>query len=239
MNYFSFAWMTFRNRLLEEYRYPLQAIVNLLVFSGFVFLIASGSSVIIGGDAAVNFTRVFLAFFLGVGLTSIMQTLVDKGSLEEFYLYPLKSAPMLLAAGAGRLLESILTMAFLVYLVPGWLLGHPDLAWRFLAATPLVGFFAMGLGMVIAGLSLVYRKLGQLPQILMLLLLALAVGVPDSVLAFSKGWFPLAAAVLYTRGAAVIPWSAWAVSLAVFALGIVLFAVLEKQMFARGLISQE
>lgn len=239
MNYLRFMWMTFRNRLLEEYRYPLQAFVNLAVFAGFFFLIASGSTALIGGDAAVNFARLFIAFFLGVGLTSIMHVLADKGSMEEFYLYPMGSVPMLIAAGIGRILEAIPTMALLVFIVPGLLMGRPDLSLRFLVATPVVGLFALGLGLVIAGLSLVYRRLGQLPQMLMLLLIGYAVGVPDTVVQASRPWFPLSAAVAYLREAQTIPWSAWGVSVLTFLLGIVIFQAFEKRMFQRGLISQE
>ena len=239
--YLRISWLTLRNRILEESRYPFQFITNYVSFFLMGLLLALGSIAIQGGGTVeANTASFFLAFMAGGALNLPMDTLAgNKTRLEEFYLKPLPSIPYLLAIAVGRSIETVPTLVFFVLalgLIRGSGLGSAlDLA---LIGFPV--FFSMwGLGLVLAGMWLVFHKIGSLPQILWLILLGTALAASTPTLGSLAPFSPFAGGLLYLRTGQIDLLAFIASCLFSLLVGVLVFLWGERKILKRGLIGQE
>lgn len=239
--YLRIIWFTLRNRVLEESRYPFQLITNYVSFFLFGYLLALGGIAIQGGGTLeAGFAGFFLAFIAGGALSTSMEVLSgSKTRLEEFYLRPLPSVPYLLAYAAGRSIELVPTLVVFVAVLSiirgSGLDSAVDLA---LIAFPV--FFALfGLGLALAGLRLIFHKIGALPQLLMFVLIGIALAASNSTLASLAHFSPFAGGLLYLKTGQLEAVTFIVSGLLHLLVGTIAFLWCERAMFRRGLISQE
>jgi len=239
--YLKISWLSFRNRILEESRYPLQFITGYLSFILLGVLLALGSIAILGGGTLEASTASFFLAFIAGGALSIPMDLLsgNKTRLEEFYLKPLPSLPYLLAVAVGRSIELVPTLALFV-LVLAIITGSSLSSALDLAIIGFPVFFSMwGLGLALAGVRLVFHKIGSLPQILMFVLIGTALAASTATLASLAHFSPFAAGVLYLRTGQIDLLSFSASGLFSLIVGALVFLWGERKMFKRGLIGQE
>ncbi len=239
--YLRVCWLTFRNRILEESRYPLQFVTNYVSFFLIGVLLALGSIAIQGvGTVEANAAGFFLAFMAGGALNLPMDVLSgNKTRLEEFYLRPLPSVPYLLAIAIGRSIETVLTLALFVLALAAMRGSDPSSAFN-LAVIGFPVFFSMwGVGLALAGIRLVFHKIGALPQILTIALLGTALAAPTSTLTGLAHFSPFAGGLLYLRVGQIDPfWFGTSCLLSLIG-GALVFFWGESRMLKRGLIGQE
>lgn len=239
--YLRIVWLTLRNRMLEEVRYPLQFITNYASFFLFGVLLGLGSIAIQGGGTVEsNAAGFFLAFMAGGALNLPLEVLSgNKTRLEEFYLKPLPTLPYLLAVTVGRFIETVLTLSLFVFALS--FLRGSDLSTALgFALMGFPVFFAMwGLGLALAGIRLVFHRIGALPQLLWLLLLGTALAAPTSVLKGLAHFSPFAGGLLYLRTGEIDPFPFVVSCLASLGIGVAVFRWGERTMLKRGMIGQE
>lgn len=97
----------------------------------------------------------------------------------------------------------------------------------------------LGLGLALAGVRLVYQKIGSLPQIVWLVLFGTALAASSTTLYQASVWSSFAGGLLYVREGILQP--TWFVvsSAASILIGVMVFRWGEQAMLRRGLISQE
>lgn len=239
--YLRLCWLTFRNRILEESRYPIQFVTNYASFFLLGVLLGLGGIAIQGGGTLeATAAGFFLAFMAGGALNLPMDVLAgSKTRLEEFYLRPLPSIPYLLTVAVGRALETVPTVALFVAVLA--VIRNSSLHSALeLALIGFPVFFAMwGLGLALAGVRLVFHKIGALPQILWLLLLGTALAAPTPTLVGLGLFSPFAAGLLYLRtGQMDLFGFALACGFSLL-VGVLVFRWGERKMFRQGLIGQE
>ncbi len=241
MKYLKISWFTFRNRILEERRYPFQFVLNTLGFLVIGVLLAMGSVALLGeGDLSINMAAFFTAFLAGATLGLPSETLGEQRQrLQEVYLRPLPTVPYIVSVCLGRGLEFVLTLSGLTLLVT--LAGSADLTvvLRMLLVAVPIFTSMLGLGFVLAGLRLIYQKLGILSQLLTLVFIGTALAAPPELLERTVNWSPFGAGLLYLRGGELNLWLMAAVAIVYLLFGIVVFTVSERVMFARGLMNVE
>jgi hypothetical protein len=239
--YLKICWLTLRNRILEESRYPLQFMTNYVSFFLMGVLLALGSIAVQGGGTVeVNTAGFFLAFMAGGALSLATDVLSgNKTRLEEFYLKPLPSIPYLLAVAIGRSVETVPTLVLFVFALSVFNKSSLGATLQ-LAIIGFPVFFSMwGLGLLLAGVRLVFHKIGSLPQILWLVLLGTALAAPTSTLKSLAHLSPFAGGLLYLR-TGQIDFLSFSVScLMSLIVGVLAFLWGERTMLRRGLIAQE
>lgn len=239
--YLRICWLVLRNRMLEESRYPLQFITNYASFFLLGVLLALGSIAIQGGGTVeVNTASFFLAFMAGGALNLPLDVLSgNKTRLEEFYLKPLPSIPYLLTIAAGRSVETVSTLVLFVLVLSIINRSSQDSA----LALAIIGFptyFSMwGLGLALAGVRLLFHKIGNLPQLLMLVLLGTALAASISTLKSLALFSPFAAGLLYLRTGQIDFLHFSASCLVSLTVGVLVFLWGERTMLKRGLVGQE
>lgn len=241
MKYLSISWLTFRNRILEERRYPFQFVLNTLGFVIIGILLAMGSVALLGeGDLSINMSAFFTAFLAGAAFGLPNETLGEqKQRLQEVYLRPLPTVPYIASVCLGRGLELVLTLSVLTLMVT--LVGNADLTvvLRMLISAIPVFVSMLGLGFVLAGLRLIYQKLGILSQLLTLVFIGAALATPPELLERTANWSPFGAGLLYLRSGELATWPIITMTIVYLLLGVATFIVSERTMFARGLMSVE
>lgn len=241
MTYLRLSWLTLKNRLLEEARYPFQFVINYVSFFILGYVLALGGMAIQGsGTIEANMAGFFLAFMAGGALNLPIDILAgNKTRLEEFYLRPLPSLPYLLALAIGRSLETVTTLALFIVIV-GFIRGAGfEVSIRLVLIGFPVFFSMLGLGLALAGVRLVYQKIGSLPQIVWLVLFGTALAASSTALYQASVWSSFAGGLLYVREGILQP--TWFVvsSAASILIGVMVFRWGEQAMLRRGLISQE
>ena len=241
MKYLRLSWLTFRNRLLEERRYPFQFVLNTLGFVIVGVLLAMGSVALLGdGDVGVNTAAIFTAFLAGAAISLPSDTLgKERQTLQEVYLRPLPTLSYIVAVCLGRGLELILTLSTLTLLVT--LVGSADPAVVLRMLIVAVPIFAsmLGLGLLLAGLKLIYQKLGILNQFLTLVFVGAALAAPLELLDRTAAWSPFSAGLLYLRSGEPNIWPMLITASVYLLIGSVAFTISERTMLARGLMNVE
>jgi hypothetical protein len=235
------AYLSLRNRLFEESRYPLQFVLNYLFFATLGYFLALGGVAVQGGGNVLgNVASFFLAFMAGGALNLPAELLANnKTRLEEFYLRPLPSIPYFAAVSLGRMVETVITMSLMIAVIGVFRGDDLNVLLRFLTVAIPVFIAMMGLGLGLAGLRLMYQKIGVLPQILWVVMLGTALAASTSSLQKMASWSVFSNALLYLRGNPLNDAVFLVAALATLAMGIAAFLFCERLMFQRGLISQE
>ncbi len=190
-------------------------------------------------------------FLLILGISSMgweITTEATRGTLEQLYMSPVPAWQILLSRMIGTLAINLLivfAMVFLSMLTAGqWL--HLDLGSILILIVPTL-VSMIGLGYVVAGLSLLFKQIQSLLQILQFVFLGMAfvpiAAIPLLELAPVVKGIDMVRQVL-VDGRALTDFGAMdAVSLLLnaavyFTLGIAFFKLAERRAFDRGLLGQ-
>lgn len=235
------AYLALRNRLQEELRYPFQFILNYLFFVTLSYFLAVGGVAVQGGGSVLsNMASFFLAFALGGGLNGALDIYgSNRARVEEFYIRPIDSVSYLFAVFLGRMIETMTTMSIFLLLTALLLGQSPEILVRFIAVgTPLfVVFVAVGMGL--AGIRLIFQKVGVLSQLIWILLLGTSLAASTSSLSSLALWSAFANGVVYLRGGPLELNSFICSCVITAGVGLLVFKICERAMFKRGLSSQE
>jgi ABC-2 type transport system permease protein len=245
-----------RRMVAEMVRYPVDTISAMatmfLIFAGLFYGARYITNSPIGSGRLATVVLGYGVWMLMMTATSDMgwsiQNEAQNGTLEQVMLAPWASVWIFLVravmAIAGFLVPSALVIAGLI------LLTHVQFAWSPLALLPvlMVVVTAWGLGLVVAAVALVLKRVGQILQIVQFLLLFVILA-PITTLA---GWFwhgvamvvPFTAEVALLRqilngGSHPLSW-VWIEALVnmvlVFAAGGILFQGADRLARARGIL---
>jgi ABC-2 type transport system permease protein len=200
----------------------------------------------------IAFVPAMFFYFQAVKLFWRLLGEIQSGTIEQVYLSPL---PSWLVAAAGRvaaaLIETIVLMGVVYGLVSAFVTLH--FHWTPAALIPMAFLILTGIGysLIIAGLTLVWKRIQLLQETMLLLILVFAVSALP-VLAV-PGWFtgigrvfPVTSSVASLYGVMLGhrgvtgPWGTgglvWVIvtAAAYLAVGITVFRVLERLAKARG-----
>lgn len=231
-----------RRTWIQRRRYMISTITNLISFGILVFAAWVGlraaffkEAGVYGASAALLWPLVLTSF--GIAAGSLKED-IDLGTIEQLYL----SAPSVLRllhlrALVGFLDSFLFTVPFL--LIGGYYLGWSQLGqWILVQVIPL-WISLYGLGLVIAGLTLRYRQLGTLTNLLGISMMALAVvELPlEGIWIWLGHIFPMvgvSAEPVWPEGW----WLRYLASALYLAIGVWAFRSLEVQAKRRGLIGK-
>lgn len=242
MAYIRLAFLTLRNRILEEIRYPFQFIFNTIFFIGFAYFVSLGGQIIQGNTSSDSMngtiSSFFLAFLAGGALGQPIETL-DKSKMEEFYLQPLTSSGYIIAVAVGRAIETTVTLSVYTGIISLFRSTNLDAMIRIAIVGFPVFFGMLGVGFGIAGLRLVFQKVGALPQLASIVLLGIAISSTPNNLQAWINWQPFAAGLYYLRTGNLNILTFFLSVVFSILFGALIFYWGERTMLRRGLISQE
>ncbi len=230
--------LTFRNRLIEEFRYPLQFILNTVSFITIIILLSLGSSVIIKGTSLETGTgALFMAFLAGAGFQAPTKVLAQsKLRLQEFYLRPLNSLQYLFAVSLGYAIETIITLSTFMLIIILILRQDLELPLRLLIIGFPVYMYMFGMGLALAGFRLIYQKIQTLSQFVWFVVFGAAIGASPVLLTKLSTWSVFASGLLYIRSGTANVYPIIIGALASILIGAIVFRFCEKIMLRRGLI---
>lgn len=238
-NYITLSIVTLRNRLKEEVRYPIQFIFNSLMFVGVAYVFAFGSVAIQEeGDVMSGMAGFLLAFLAGAAISQPLEYM-GTSKLDDFYLRPISSVLSIFWASLGRGLELILTLSMYILFI-SILKNEPlDHFFRMLIIGMPVFLSMLGIGFLVAGIRLIFIKVGALPQLLWIALIGTALGANTEALHSLSQWLNFGGGLLYLKtGEIDVLHFIIIFTLSIF-LGVITFKKSEQHMFKNGLIGQE
>ncbi len=229
------SWITMR-------RYPVETASNLITMA--IFSIAAWVGLraaffahkgAFGASAALLWPLVLTGF--GAAAASLQKD-IGLGTIEQLYL----SSPSVLNLLHVRVLVEY--MSTLLYVAPLWLVGGFYLGWGALGRWLVVivvplALSLYGLGLILAGMTLRYRRLGPLTNVLYFLFLGVSViALPQKgVWAWLGPFFPMV-------GVSAMPdwpvgwWLRYPAAVMYLILGMVVFRRLEATAKRRGVIGR-
>jgi ABC-2 type transport system permease protein len=201
-----FAGM-FKRRLKYLARYQFDSIAGLMSLFIVFVLIFYGARALIGSDGPAPLATadaentlaaivvIYMVWMLGIfsygEATTIAYEEATAGTLEQLAMSPFGLRAVLVAEYVGGLVAQLVQMfllAFLMMAVSGqWL--HVDMV-SILPLVLLTMFGVYGLGLMLAGLAVVFKRIQQFLQVVQFLMIVLVAVPTDQVPAFK--YLPLA-----------------------------------------------
>lgn len=234
MIYWRVFWLSLRLATLHYVRYPVEWLSNYV--GGAVLLIG----VLLGGKMALHYdvaekaTALLFSFVTITALQSPLKFLEGRVSeVEEVHLYPVSAPGMLvlygLASSAAMYVNLFLLYAGLITVLHLPIIGMARLAYYLL---PAYGSM-VGLGLILAGLQVLFKRLGALPNFVSILLLTASFSPPQALRGIGEA-VPVAQAFLGVQGYPVSQWGLW-IGAAVYALaGWSIFKACQRRMTLWG-----
>lgn len=151
-------------------RYPINAVLGVLVHIFLFLLLFYGGTVLTGGAITDSIEGIIIGYFLltlsnsaYAGLTTAIQTEASWGTLERHYLTPLGFIPVVFARSLSILFRTFLTSAFVLFVmvgISGTHLNIPVLTVIVVAVLSVTS--VIGVGLATGGLSVLYKKVGAI-----------------------------------------------------------------------------
>lgn len=195
-----------RLQFYEMRQYWVETVFGLLFLSGIFLALFFGIKIFVqGGENAVSLDGLMMGYiiftFYSGAYNGVPETLGDytqKGFLEQLYMTPFGFASILIARVLATLFVSMLATIVLSYFAMGVSGNWIDL--NFLILMPLLFLAApsiIGIGLIVGGLTLVYKRLGIISNLAMLGIIGL-VSVPALPLS-AASFLPLASGAHLAR----------------------------------------
>lgn len=253
-------WFVFEanlRKVLTEMKRYLPNTLSLVVTFYVIFLAIFLGLRVVGDPATlganIRFTIVSNAFwFLSIMAMNSMgweiTTEATRGTLEQLYMSPAGTARIMLARMVANILAHVVIVAGMLVLVM-WTAGewlNLNLAIILPILVPTLASM-IGVGYMVAGLSLVFKQIQALLQILQFVFLGMAFTPLSAFPALA--YAPFVKGVDLTRRVmteglelASISWQSWLLlvlnAAVYFALGLLFFKLCERRAMARGLLGQ-
>lgn len=188
-----------RLQFYEMRQYWVETVFGLLFFSGLFLALFFGIKIFVQeGDNAVSLNGLMMGYviftFCSGAFNAVPETLggyTQKGFLEQLYMTPFGFTWILIARVLATLFVSMLSTIVLAYFAMAVSGNWIDL--NFLILMPLLFLAApsiIGIGFIVGGLTLVYKRLGIISNLAMLGIIGL-VSVPALPLS-AASFLPLA-----------------------------------------------
>lgn len=237
MSYLRFLWLSIRLSTLHHVRYPVEWVSNYI--GGIVLL----SGALLGGKAAfqVDLTgKASAVLFAFVAITALQAPLkFSEGrtaEVEEIYLYRMHPAAIVALYGIGSSVVMYLNL-FALLLGLTLILGLPWAGLLQFGYYLVPTFICMaGLGLGLAGLQLVVKRLGSLPNLFALLLLTAAFSPPEMLKA-GVSLIPVTQAFLGVQGFEANQTVLWIGAFAFAVAGWMTFGLCERLMRRWGTVA--
>jgi len=263
VNYPALFWAELKREFILTFRYPFELVSRLVWNLGFALMIYYGFGAV--GNSLPGFQEGQLGRLLGLlitfiamnGLNNATELLAEEtqtGTLEQAALSPPPLVVIMLMRDLASLIEMLLRFVLVMAIAIG-ITGaqfHLDIP-AFALLLSLMYFGLEGIGMMLGGAALLYKKIATLAQFAMMLIFGLALLPLDTL----PGWmsafvnhFPFTQALILLRESAIQGVSLGALvangsiaSLAVTAmiflgLGIVTFSLAERKARDWGTLNQ-
>ena len=235
MTYWRLLRLSLRYSVLHYVRYPVEWMSNYV--GGAVLLIG----ILLGGEAAFHYavgekaSALLFSFVTITALQAPLKFLEGRASeVEEVHLYPVNAAGMLVTYGVTTSLAMYFNL-FLLYATLSLILHLPPAGLARMAYYLAPAFISMlGLGLILAGLQVLFKRLGALPNLLSILLLTAAFS-PAGALSGVGRVFPAAQAFLGVQGLPVNQLSLWSEAAAYAVAGWYLFGICQRLMTRWGI----
>lgn len=227
---------TLRLCLANQFRYPLEWITQTISNLGLLMLLIFGLRHAFGVQDANNTGATLLFSLVAMaGLQGPVRYLENKsGDLEDLFLTPLPAPVLLFCHATAQLVLMMINVIFCyVALVMVFHLPFMMLAYM-LQGVPAVFLGMLGFGYLLAGLQLLFKRLGGLMNLLAALLVALAF-VPQGWLKHLVWVSPYVSGLLALRGGTSAMLSAYGLGLVQLTLGLIAFGLAERAMVHLGL----
>ncbi len=232
-----------RRRWIHRKRYPVATITNLITFGIFSFVAWVGlrsaffkNEGIYGASATLLWPLVMTGF--GAAYSALEED-IEVGTIEQLYLSAPSVLHLLHIRALADLMDSLVVIVAPFFLAAGFYLGWDTLGrWTITKAIPL-WLSLYGLGLILAGLILRYRRLGTLSNLINMGTLALAVvqGPDHGIWLWLQNLFPMVNASA-TPNWPVGWWLRYPAAVGYLLLGIWVFRRLETQAKRLGLIGK-
>jgi ABC-2 type transport system permease protein len=234
---------------LELVRYPLQSLLGLLLL-GLIFYLLFGFARLAGAVDASGYqtTKLIIGYLLGTFAAAIIggpaqqvSREVKSGTLENMVLSGQGLTAFFVVQALARSWLSLLQLGVLLVALAFIFKATYTLSWLMLPAFLLFLLTALGLGLMLGALMLLFKEVGQIFVLIQLLVYpAVIVAVPQ------LEWFPLTLGASLIRemltGAPVEPLR-WALlvleTVAVYSLGVFAFQSADMAARRRGLLGHE
>lgn len=263
MNLLALFWAEMKREFILTFRYPFELVSRLVWNLGFALMIYYGFGAV--GNSLPGFEEGQLGRLLGLlitfiamnGLNNATELLAEEtqtGTLEQAALSPPPLVVIMLLRDIASLIEMLLRFILVMAIAIG-ITGakfHLDFG-SFALLLSLMYFGLEGIGMMLGGAALLYKKIATLAQFAMMLIFGLAVLPLESL----PGWmsafvhhFPFTQALILLRESAIqgVPLStqlangsiaSLALTASLFlALGIVTFTLAERKARDWGTLNQ-
>jgi ABC-2 type transport system permease protein len=246
VNYPALFWAELKREFILTFRYPFELVSRLVWNLGFALMIYYGFGAV--GNALPGFQEGQLGRLLGLlitfiamnGLNNVTELLAEEtqtGTLEQAALSPPPLVVIMLMRDVASLIEMLLRFVLVMAIAMG-LTGaqfHLDFA-SFAVLLSLMYFGLEGIGMMLGGAALLYKKIATLGQFAVMLVFGLAVLPLESLPKWMEAFvdhFPFTQALMLLRESAIqgVPLSQLIAngsitSLAVTALGFLALGIL-------------
>jgi ABC-2 type transport system permease protein len=171
-------------------RYPLNAVLGLFMGVFFFALMFYGGTLVAGQAIADSIEGLVVGYFLWTlsigaysGIMNDVQSEASWGTLERHYMTPFGFGPVVFAKAIAIVVRTFLTSA--VVLVVMLLMTGTTLEVHLLTVVPVAALSilgALGLGLVMGGLSVLYKRIGNVANLLQFAFIGLisapALGIP-------------------------------------------------------------
>ncbi len=227
----------------DKKKYPIRTIIQVLILAFLIVGFFKGSNIISGNSMKNLQPSLLIGYVLFIccvpqiiSFPGIISGLREIGVLEQIYLSPVKFSKILLSKILHKIISKIIFSIVLLYLIMflsnSWY--HIDLIkFIILLIISLISIF--GLGMVMAGLELVYRKILQINFFIMIIYayLMTLTAYPINFLSFIPfigGAYTINQTIVYNKKLP-ISWYIFITILSIiyFILGLIIFQFLEKK----------
>lgn len=234
---------------LEEVRYPLQFVMG-LVFMGLIFFLLKGVAQLSGVSSSNPETifRLLVGYLLGLlamsalsGIAAQISREAKSGTLENMVLSGHGLTAFFVTQALARLAPILLNTVILFLVLTNHNKINFSLSWEMLPAIGLFYIAALGLGLVVGAVALLFKEIRTFFMLAQLLVFpAVIANLPQ------LEWFPLVLGASVIRdllqGSAVEAY--WWILLlaettAVFCGGVLLFELADREARKRGLLGHE
>ncbi|MEW6608169.1 MAG: ABC transporter permease [bacterium] len=195
-------------------RYPIDTIIGLFITYLFFMAIFFGAKAMVGKDIPLNFgdtaRGIIIGYLMWLFATSGIQDMSNDiseetltGTIEQVYLCPMGPILLLLSRTLAALLSTIIFLPIIFYILQ--LSTGIYLELKLSSTLPILIFTFIGLcgfGFILAGMTLIFKRIDLLLLLMPILLLVLAM-IPIETLSHElqvlAGFFPLSQGIKLAR----------------------------------------
>lgn len=228
-------WSTMRLSVANQFRYPVEWITGTISTLGALLLLVYGTQQAFSHEEATRTgTALLFSFIALAGMQGPVRYLENKsGDLEDVFLTPTPASVLLFCHALSYLMVMFVNIS-VCYLVLALVFHLPLHGLRdIVSAAPPVFIGTLGFGYLLAGLQLLFKRLGALVSLFSVALLSLAF-TPPGWLSHVVWISPYVSGLLALRGGAVAMLGSYLLGGTQLLLGLALFWLAERAMVRLG-----